>query len=87
MADCQTSRLKTVSEEYEPLFFIRMIGIVEQAGVLVEKHGLGFFEGHAVFCQVGSGLANVPNKPDIAHSIILAISFVTALGVAALVWK
>jgi hypothetical protein len=36
-----------------------MIGIVQQSGILVQKSCLRFFEGHAVFRQVGSGFANI----------------------------
>jgi hypothetical protein len=50
-----------------------MIRIVHQTSVLVEEHGLSFVKGDAVLSQVGSGLLRIPAKPDIAHSIILAI--------------
>ena len=74
MADDQAARLKTISKQHEPFFFLRVIRIIDQAGVLIEKNSLRFLEGDAVLHQVGSSLAAIPGKLDIAHSIILAIS-------------
>lgn len=50
-----------------------MIRGVDQAGVLVQKDGLCLLEGNTVLYQVGSSLAAIPGKSNIAHSIILAI--------------
>jgi hypothetical protein len=74
MDDCETSRLRTVTEKYEPLFLAGMIGIV-QLGVLVQKGCLRFFERHAVFHQVGSGFANIAIKYPGANPILLTALF------------
>jgi hypothetical protein len=50
-----------------------MIRVIHQAGVLVQKHSLCFLEGDPVLCQVGSSLAAIPGKLNIARSIILEI--------------
>jgi hypothetical protein len=50
-----------------------VIGVVDQAGALVQENSLCFLEGDAVLDQVGSSLAAIPGKRNIAHSIILAI--------------
>jgi len=52
-----------------------VIRVIDQAGVFVQKNGLSFLEGNAVLHQIGSGLAAIPGKFYIAHSIILAISW------------
>ena len=50
-----------------------MIRVIDQAGAVVKKDSFRFLERDAVLCQVGSSLAAVPGKVNIAHSIILAI--------------
>lgn len=44
MADDETTRLKAVAQQEEALFFFGMIWIINHAGALVQKGGLGFFE-------------------------------------------
>jgi hypothetical protein len=73
MADDETTRLKAVAQQQEPVFIPRVIRIVNQAGALVKENGLRFLEGNAMPGQVGSSLTSIPGKLDIAHSIILAI--------------
>jgi hypothetical protein len=65
--------MKAIAQKYESFFIIRVIRIVDKAGVLVQKRSLGFLERDAVLCKVQSGLAAIPGKFYIAHSIILAI--------------
>ena len=64
-----------------------MIRVVEQAGILVQKSGLRFFEGDTVLRQVGSSLAAIPGKLDIAHSNMLAISVITESAALAEAWS
>jgi len=40
----QAVRLKAVTQQDEPLFFLGMIRVVNQASVLVQKNSLGFLE-------------------------------------------
>jgi len=77
MIDDQASCLKTISEQDESLLFLGMVRVIEQTGAFVEKCSLRLLEGNAVLCQVGSRLAIVPGKFDIAHGIILAISILS----------
>jgi hypothetical protein len=51
-----------------------VIRVIYQAGALIQKNSFCFLEGDAMLYQVGSGLAPIPGKLDIAHSIILAIT-------------
>jgi hypothetical protein len=44
MTDDQTTRLKAVAQQQEPVFFLRVIRVVDQAGALVLKNGLCFLE-------------------------------------------
>jgi hypothetical protein len=52
MIDDQASRLKAVSQEDEPFFLVRVIGIIDQAGVLVEENTPCFLEGDAMLNEV-----------------------------------
>jgi hypothetical protein len=49
MAHDEASRLKAITQHEEPFFFFRMIGIVEQARILIEKDGLSFLKRDAMF--------------------------------------
>ncbi len=66
-------RLKAVAQKHESFLIVRVIRIVDQAGVLVQKHSLGFLKRDAVLGKIQSGLAAIPGKFYIAHGIILAI--------------
>ena len=73
MADDQATRLKAVAKQHESFLILRMVRVIDQAGALVQKNGLCFLKGNAVFRQIRSSFTAVPGKLDIAHSIILAI--------------
>ena len=73
MADDQATGLKAVAKRHESFFILGMVRIINQAGTLVQKNGLCFLEGNAVFRQIRLSFTAVPGKLDIAHSIILAI--------------
>lgn len=47
---------------------------LKSSGVLVQKSSLRFLEGNVVLCHVGSSLAPIPGKLDIAYGNTLAIS-------------
>jgi hypothetical protein len=70
----EAARLKAVTQHQESFFIVRMIGIVNQAGALVQKNRLSFLERDAMLGNVGSGFTRIPGKLNIARSIILAIS-------------
>jgi hypothetical protein len=44
MTDDETTSLKAVAQQQEPVFILRVIRIVDQAGALVQKNGLCFFK-------------------------------------------
>jgi hypothetical protein len=44
MTDHQTTRLKAVAEQEEPILVLRVIWVVDQAGALVQENGLCFLE-------------------------------------------
>jgi hypothetical protein len=74
MANNQTACLKAVTQQYKSLLFLRMFGVIDQAGMLIKKSSLRLFERDAVLLEILLGLARLPGKFYIAHSIILAIS-------------
>ena len=61
------SETSTETEQQEPVLRIGMLGIVEQEGMLVGKHRLRFCERDAMLAPIGSSLACVPLKPELAH--------------------
>jgi hypothetical protein len=69
----KTPRPKAVAQQKESGLSPGLIRIVGQTGGLVEENGLSFLKGDTVFVQVRAGLATIPGKFDIAHSIMLAI--------------
>ena len=73
MIDNQAACLKAVTQDHESFFYLRVIGIVDQACALVQENRLRLVERDAVLGEVGSSLAPVPGKVYIAHSIILAL--------------
>jgi hypothetical protein len=38
MNDDQASRLKAIAQQHEPFFFLRVIRVIDQAGVFVQKN-------------------------------------------------
>jgi hypothetical protein len=57
VTDDKASSLKAVTQEQESFFFRRVIRIVDQASVLIEKDCLSFLKGDAMLGNVGAGLA------------------------------
>lgn len=60
MADNQELQRRAQAEQNKTVFTFRMVGIVDQPGKVVMKHGLCFLKTHAVFLEIGSGLAFIP---------------------------
>jgi hypothetical protein len=48
----QAARPKTVAQEHKPVLVLRMIRIVDQSSVLVQKSGLRFLEWDAALREV-----------------------------------
>jgi len=44
MMDDKATALKTVAQQHESFLYVRVIWVINQAGVIVQKNGLGFFE-------------------------------------------
>lgn len=44
MMDSQAMSLKAIAEQHKSFFLPRMIRIINQTGVIVQKNRLGFFE-------------------------------------------
>ena len=53
MTDDEASRLKAVTEQYEPFVLGRVIRVSDQTGILVQKDGLRLFKRNTVFAYVG----------------------------------
>jgi len=62
MGDDQAASAKTVAEEEEPRLVRRVIGMVQQAGALVDKNAAGLFKRDAVPGEVCEGLAVTPGN-------------------------
>jgi hypothetical protein len=54
MTHDQAARSKAITQKQKPLFLIRVIRVINQAGVLVQENRLCFLKRDAVFAQVGS---------------------------------
>ena len=68
VADDQEPQCRADTEQYEPFFATRMIGVVNQDGVVVEEHRLRFLERDAVLALVAGVLPLVPLKAQIGHT-------------------
>ncbi len=73
MTDEETTSLNAEHQHQKTILFLRVIRIVDQTSVLIEKHSLGLFERNSMLDQIGSGIRPVPGEVDIAHRIILAL--------------
>jgi len=57
VADNEASPLKAVTDQQKSFFLVRMIRIIDQTGVLVEKDSLSFLEGDTMFGKIRTGLS------------------------------
>ena len=71
MTDDQAARLKAVSQQQETRFFIRVIGIIDQASALIREDGLCVFKGHAMLPPIGRGLLWIPLEVEGGHRHIV----------------
>jgi hypothetical protein len=70
----KTPSPKAVAQQKESGISRGLIRIIHQPGALVEESGSGLLKGDTVLVQVRAGLAAIPGKFDIAHSIILILA-------------
>jgi hypothetical protein len=80
MTDDQAVRLEAIAEQHEALFFLRVIRIIDQASVLVQKKRSALPRKRRRALSVRSSFAAIPGKFDIAHIIMLAISSGKVIG-------
>jgi hypothetical protein len=52
MTHYEAPRLKAIAEEYEPFLLFRVIRVIEQTGVLVQKSGPRLLERNTMLCKV-----------------------------------
>jgi len=60
MHDNQQSGSRTHAQENESVFIFQVVGVIEQPGLLVQKHGLRLVKRDAVFLDVRACLRLVP---------------------------
>ena len=70
----QTTRLQAAAQKHEAILILRVVRIVNQAAAFVRKDSLGLLKRDTVLGEVGTRLAPIPGKLNIAHSIMIAIS-------------
>ena len=96
------SQLKADTQQYEPIFILRVIWIKEPNSALVEENSLRLFERDAVLALVRLVLLFIPLKPNIGHmykvhylfrkSKLLIIEFIDHQGelrshIALFIWQ
>lgn len=64
MNDDQYPLRRTHSEKDEPLLFLGMVGIMEQAPIRIVESGLGFFKPDSVLGSVALVLSLIPIEPQ-----------------------
>jgi hypothetical protein len=69
MSDHQTTRLKAIAQQQEPVLVLRVVGIVYQTGVLVKEDGLCFLERDPMLYEVGPGLTPIPGKYELPTAL------------------
>src|SRR5262245_38632526 len=62
---------KAAAKEYKAWFGFGMIGVIDQASVIIVEHGHRLPERHAVFPEVRRRLAFIPPKPQPRHGGII----------------
>jgi hypothetical protein len=71
MAHDQQPKAIAEAEQDEALLLFRMIGISDQEGVIIAKHGLRLLEGDTVLPAIGRILASIPLEPQPGHAYIV----------------
>lgn len=60
MCDDEQPKTAAQTKEHEALFFGRVVGIVDQTGMLIRESSLRILERDSVLTQVGCGLGRIP---------------------------
>ena len=60
MCDDEQPKTAAQTKYYEALFFGRVVGIIDQTGMLIRESSLRIFERDPVLAQVGCGLGRIP---------------------------
>ena len=60
MCDDEQPKTAAQTKEHEALFFGRVVGIVDQTGMLIGESSLRILERDPVLTQVGCGLGRIP---------------------------
>ena len=73
MADDEQICFLAESEDDKPLFFLGVLGIIDDQGFLIVEYGLSFFKSDMVFFFVDGVFVLVPLKSDRFHNYIIII--------------
>ena len=74
MADDEQICFLAEAEDNKPLFFLGVLGIVDDQRFLIVEYGLGFFKSNVVLFFVDGVLVFVPFKSDRFYNYIIIIS-------------
>ncbi len=64
----QQSKGAAQTKKNKAIFVVRMIGVVDQLGALINEDGLGLLEAHLVLPQIRGGFSIIPFESKSAHS-------------------
>ena len=67
MAHDERPQLETNSQHQETILIGRVVGIEEPEGILIQKDGLGLFEGDPMFATVFPAFCLIPFESNITH--------------------
>ena len=73
MADDEQIRFLAESEDDKPLFFLRVLGIVDNQRFFIVEYGLSFFKSDMMLFLVDRVFILVPLKSDRFHNYIIII--------------
>jgi hypothetical protein len=65
VANHKRSQGVTETHENEPLFIVRVIRIINEAGVVIVEDRLSLLEGNAVLADIGAVLTGIPFEPEV----------------------
>jgi len=71
VTDQKQAQLGTQALEQEAVLPLRMPVVIELHSVFIIEDCARFFEGDAVFFQIGAGLLQVPDKAQFFHTYIV----------------
>ena len=64
----EDSKLEAHAKHDKSILILRMVGVKESHGVLIQKHGLCLFKGNAMFSDVLPVLGVIPFKAQPIHT-------------------